>query len=334
MNAAAEKYPENFNDDGRYNLRRVERLEHYRGFYFVNFDPNAVPLAEYLAGAGEILDLIADQAEDGLELIGHPHEYAIPANYKNHAENSFDGYHGNRTHVSYFEFLEGQLGDSEQQAFLDEILKDYSKGGTGAGLGNGHGIFESWLPNGRPGLSWIPPWGPEAKVGIDRNRAAIQARVGEARMKRICDHAKNLVIFPNLVINDHVAITIRSFQPEAYDRMRVTAWAMGPKNEDALMRKLRLDNFLTFLGPAGFATPDDNEMLQLAQRGAAHTPVEWIDFSRDMPRDPSVDMLTAHGTWIDEHQLRAYWVRWDQLMNGTNLPAGGKPAPARVPAEA
>ena len=318
MNTEAEKYPASFNSDGRYNLRRVERLEEYRGFYFVNFDQNAVSLRDYLAGAAELLDLIADQSPAGLTLIGQPHEYSIPANYKYLAENSFDAYHGVPTHSSYFEFLNTRLGDSEQQARLDEIMKDYAKGGLGAGLGNGHGLFEGWLPNGKPVASWIPPWGPEAKVEIDRIRRELKERFGEARMRRICDHQKNVVIFPNLVINDHVAITIRSFQPEGVDRMRVTAWAAGPKDELRMMRKIRLDNFLTFLGPAGFATPDDNEMLALAQRGASHTPVEWIDFSRDMPTDPSVDMLTSRGAWTDEHQLRAYWLRWDQMMNGAS----------------
>ncbi|MCL6594066.1 MAG: Rieske 2Fe-2S domain-containing protein, partial [Alicyclobacillus sp.] len=41
-----------------FRLREVPRLEDYRGFYFVNFDPQAQPLHDYLAGAKEYLDLI------------------------------------------------------------------------------------------------------------------------------------------------------------------------------------------------------------------------------------------------------------------------------------
>src|SRR5258705_7095897 len=44
-------------------LREAPRLEHYRGFYFVSFDREVAPLREYLAGAVEYLDLIADQSE-------------------------------------------------------------------------------------------------------------------------------------------------------------------------------------------------------------------------------------------------------------------------------
>ena len=39
------------------------------------------------------------------------------------------------------------------------------------------------------------------------------------------------------------------------------------RNEDPLLRKIRLDNYLTFVGPGGFATPDDFEAFALCQRG-------------------------------------------------------------------
>ena len=53
------------------------------------------------------------------------------------------------------------------------------------------------------------------KAEIERIRARIFARHSAERATRICDHQKNLIVFPNLVINDHVSITIRLFQPES-----------------------------------------------------------------------------------------------------------------------
>ena len=38
------------------------RFDSYKGFIFVCFDPDAEPLVDYLAGAAEYLDLVADQA--------------------------------------------------------------------------------------------------------------------------------------------------------------------------------------------------------------------------------------------------------------------------------
>jgi hypothetical protein len=62
---------------------------------------------------------------------------------------------------------------------------------------------------------------------------------------------RNIGIFPNLVINDIMSLTIRTFYPIAPDYMEVNAWAMGPIEESAEDSAVLLDNFLTFLGPGG-----------------------------------------------------------------------------------
>jgi p-cumate 2,3-dioxygenase alpha subunit len=60
----------------------VPRLDQYRGLWFACFDVTAVPLVEYLAGAVEYLDLIADQSDAGLEIVSGRQDYAIRANWK------------------------------------------------------------------------------------------------------------------------------------------------------------------------------------------------------------------------------------------------------------
>ena len=62
---------------------------------------------------------------------------------------------------------------------------------------------------------------------------------------------------------------------------------LGAGGESAEDSALRLDNFLTFLGPGGFATPDDVEMLESCQRGFANREVGWSDISRGMKREQS-----------------------------------------------
>ena len=75
-------------------LAQVPRLESHRDFWFVNFDRNAVSLADYLAGAKEYIDIVADHAEAGMEIVGSGQQYIINANWKLLAENSIDAYHG------------------------------------------------------------------------------------------------------------------------------------------------------------------------------------------------------------------------------------------------
>ena len=61
-------------------LGQVPRLESYRDFWFVNFDRNAMSLSDYLAGAKEYIDLVADHAEAGMEIVGAGQQYIINAN--------------------------------------------------------------------------------------------------------------------------------------------------------------------------------------------------------------------------------------------------------------
>ncbi len=95
-----------------------------------------------------------------------------------------------------------------------------------------------------------------------------------------------MVIFPNLVINDNVGFTVRVIEPTGPNSMRINAWAFAPKTESPRMRALRLDNFVSFLGPAGFGSADDVEMLELCQRGLDHAAVEWNELSKGMTRVP------------------------------------------------
>jgi p-cumate 2,3-dioxygenase alpha subunit len=126
------------------------------------------------------------------------------------------------------------------------------------------------------------------------------------------------VIFPNLVINDIMAITVRTFYPVSPAYMEVDAWALAPIDESAEDSALRLDHFLTFLGPGGFATPDDVEMLESCQRGFVNREVEWSDHSRGMKREQPLA--------TDDVQLRTFWRRWNQLMTEPEAMRGRKAA--------
>jgi p-cumate 2,3-dioxygenase alpha subunit len=102
-----------------------------------------------------------------------------------------------------------------------------------------------------------------------------------------------------------MAVTVRTLFPSAPDRVDVTAWQLAPSSELLSLRQRRLDSFLTFLGPGGFATPDDVEALESCQQGYSGGGVEWNDISRGMGRKPLAN---------DEAQMREFWRRWQQQM--------------------
>lgn len=154
--------------------------------------------------------------------------------------------------------------------------------------------------------------GEDKRAHLEALRKNLIERFGEQRGTRIAEFSRNMLIFPNLVINDIMAITVRTFMPDRPDKMTVNAWALGARDEDRDLRKLRLFNFLEFLGPGGFATPDDQEALENCQRGYKNVrEVGWNDISKGLPRKgpPMND---------DEEQMRCFWRQWQARMGGVS----------------
>lgn len=299
-------YGERFNDDGFYSLQRVARLEKRAGFYFVNFDPNAISLDAYLADAGAALDSIADQSAVGMEVVRGCHEYEIKANYKLICENSYDGYHLDITHSSYVDYMRTMLNGI--------ALKDLKIQGGARALGNGHACFELEIPTGRPVAQWLPVWGEEARIEVEKKKQELVDRLGAEKAERLSVTNRNMVIFPNSIINDQQTVLLRTVTPMAHNRMIIRAWSIGPVDEGPVLRRLRNEGALSFLGPGGFATPDDVEMLELCQRGFESSDVEWNDISKGFHAgEDSLRGTDAH--FDNELQMRAYWTRWDQIMS-------------------
>ena len=287
--------------DTSLDLIHVPRLEEHRGFYFINLDPDAIPLSDYLGNARDYIDLIADQSSSRMVVVKGTQEYAARANWKLLAENSVDIYHGSGLHPTYIDYLKSTTGALDPMAGLGGVARD---------LGQGHGVVEYKGPWGRPIAQWIPAWGAEGKAEIAKVYSDLVERLGKARADRISQTNRNLLIFPNLVINDIGAITIRTFQPNAVDYMNVTSWAIAPAEENDKFLRRRLDNFLEFLGPAGFASPDDLEALESCQRSFANTEARWNDVSRGM-------VASSQGRdegWEDEGQIRSFWRRWHEYV--------------------
>lgn len=291
-------YPPGMKDDPAYSLPRAPRMDRFGDFFFISFASDGEDLPTYLAGAGDYLNLLAEQSSAGMAIIGGTQEYAIRGNWKLLAENSVDGYHAATTHSTYLQYLKNANG----------ALAATKLEGTATDLGNGHGVIEYAAPWGRPVASWIPLWGEDGKREIAAIQGELEARLGAARAERIARRNRNMLIFPNLVINDVMAVTVRTFWPLAPDYMNVNAWAIAPAVESDWLRKYRLFNFTEFLGPGGFATPDDVEAIEKCQLGfGASREAQYNDISRGMHRDDRAQ-------YDDELQMRCFWSEWDRRI--------------------
>lgn len=299
----------------------------YRDLVFVNFNPgNDVTLEDYLADAKGYIDLVVDQAAARMEVVGGSHSYGVRGNYKLLVENSIDGYHAITTHRRYFDWLFGDGGVPEAMAAyvraVDESLRLTSNElaaqlradgeltrFTPKALGNGHSIPGRAVgPWGRPMAQWAPHFGEERKVRFKELYSNAVERLGEERAYRVCMCSGNIQIFPNLVISDIMTTNIRTYHPTEPGYAEVDSWCLGPEEEEPEERALRLDSFVSFLGPGGFATPDDLEVVEACQRGyETIKEAAYSDVSRGMTRSSATD--------LDELQMRAYWREWARLMN-------------------
>jgi phenylpropionate dioxygenase-like ring-hydroxylating dioxygenase large terminal subunit len=284
-----------------WDLRGV-RLESYRDFLFVTFDAAADSLVDYLAGAREYLDLVIDQSLGaGMEIVPGTQRYGIRANWKLLAENSIDTYHVAALHGRYLGFVAAQGARKAPPR------------GRAYQLGNGHAVSVTAPPvSAKPVACWGPPMPESRRAAMTALQARLVAEFGDARAEQIGQTYRQLLIFPNLIINDTCATTIRTWEPVAPDAIEVTAWALAPRGQDAEDRALALQSFVTFFGPGGFATPDDVEILESCQRAFAAPELAWTDSSRGMLREQP-------GAY-DELQIRAFWRRWRERMTGV---AGG-----------
>jgi benzoate/toluate 1,2-dioxygenase alpha subunit len=291
-------YGENFARPG---LAAPAKVDSYRGFVFISFDPGITGLRSYLAGAAEYIDLVADQSEVGMQVLDGTHEYSARTNWKLLVENSYDGYHAASTHQRYFQMVMAARGQLDPRALLDSRAID---------LGNGHAVAAG-------AASTSSLFGrPLSEAGLAERTARFERMrrtYGDAWVDRI-EGARNLVIFPNFVLIDLVmGVVIRRIEPVSPGYLEVSGWHLAPPDEGEELHRQRLDNFLTFWGPGGLATPDDVEALETCQRSyAAASELPWSDISRGMNKPaPSAS---------DELQMRIWWRRWNELMTGEKSP--------------
>jgi phenylpropionate dioxygenase-like ring-hydroxylating dioxygenase large terminal subunit len=306
-------------DKQKHGLVEVPRLDICHGFIFLSLAGQGQTLPEWLAGAVDILALVAAEGEQGMEIVKGSHSYKIKSNWKLLLENSSDGYHLAPVHQRYLGHLEEMNGADEMRRLSGSVKT------TVTPLGNGHCAVETTPPlGGRITAYWHSTFGEHRRQAVAARRSWFAERYGEERAKQICDTARVVQIFPNLMIQDIMVTSIRQFFPTDTGEMIVNAWALFPKNQDDEDRKMALEVFPIFLGPGGFATPDDIEILESCWQGFANKEVEWHDNSRGVHRDQT----SARSD--DESQMRAFWRQWDTMITGRkgNSVANVVPAPA------
>src|ERR1043166_4442648 len=133
-------YPEDIDfNDPQYNMRRVPRVDSYRGFVFASLSDKGPTLERYLNGIQRSLDDLVDRAPHGtISFRSGVNRYLVRSNWKNQMDNAVDLPHGSFVHAST----------------LDKQGRQFSRYGGGPRLLAGHGPIIDWEALGVVGFEY------------------------------------------------------------------------------------------------------------------------------------------------------------------------------------
>ncbi len=232
------------------------KLGDYRGFLFGSLNPDVAPIETHLGDVCAMLDLLADQSEEGLEVVPGVVRYTYNGNWKLQLENGTDPYHFTSTHPSYIQILGERGKKAAGSNRTTSIYQNFNQKSVSRGafcFRNGHAAIWGETPS----ADARPNWGQ-----ID----ALRARVGETRAKWML-YTRNLTVFPNVQFAENASLQMRIWRPIGPDKTEMTTYCLGPKGEDKAARATRIRQYEEFFNPSGLATPDDTTAYEDCQSG-------------------------------------------------------------------
>ncbi len=301
-------------DPACYTLRRVPQVESYKGFVFATLNGQAPPLVEHLAAAAPFIDMLADQSDQGMEVLPGVSSYVVDGNWKLQAENGVDAYHVTTVHRNFANTVKRRdqiKGNASGMKSTDVSRFDGTLRNGTYDLGNGHNLI--WTQRGDP--SAAPLW---------EGRAEVEPRVGPVKWDWMCARGRNLFLFPNLFLMDQSSTQIRVLIPLSPSRTEIKVYAIARRGESRAARVARMNKFRDFFLGAGLATTDDSAALEDTQYGAHASTEPWNVFQRGWDthtQGPDEDAkalgiqpAASNSRWDLETHYVGQYRRWRELM--------------------
>ena len=231
---------------------------------FASLNPQVPELDEHLGAARTAIDMLVDQAPEGLEVLRGSADYTFAGNWKLQAENGVDGYHFDVVHRSFMGVIQRRAAAQHDAVkALDVQRLEASALATGSyDLGNGHTLLWTDYPN------------PQVRPSYER-RDEMVSRYGETQARWMMDRLRNLLLYPNVFFMDQISTQLRVIHPLAPDKTRVSTYCIAPVGEAPEMREHRLRQYEDFFNASGVGTPDDLAAFEACQRGYNGRQVRW-----------------------------------------------------------
>jgi phenylpropionate dioxygenase-like ring-hydroxylating dioxygenase large terminal subunit len=237
-------------DKDEYSMTAAPKMEIYKGLIFASLNPDVPPLEEYIGDMGWYLDFYLEKSPAGLEVIGAPQRWVMPADWKLAAENFIgDGYHTQSTHMST---IKAGIMRVKSPAYLKEGVQITA---------SKHGCLFMGFP---PGNYFNYPQSIVDSMLENLNEEQVEV------LKENSIMPLNATVFPNLsFLHSSMAIeaegqsipyfTLRVWQPIGAGKMEIWSWCLVEQDADEKFKKNSNRAYLTTFGASGTLEQDDAE---------------------------------------------------------------------------
>lgn len=298
----------------RLGMTRPPHVRVLYGLIFVNWEPDAPTLEDYLGGMTWYLEILFGRTEKGMEVVGTPQRSLARMNWKLGADNfSGDGYHVAMTHRHALEL--GLFGGGTMMGHTIDV-------------GNGHTVRFQNFPDGVP----LPKHLAFPEEVLESMRRTLSPEQQSAIENITVMHGD---VFPNFSFVDAIFTTTgddqlppvsflnaRLWQPASARETELWSWILVAKETPRWWRDASRVTFVRSHGVSGTFDQDDVEIWSnityanqgpIAQRQTFNYEVgmRTAEVDREWP-GPG----TAYGVDYNEANQRAFYEQWLKSMQG------------------
>ncbi len=289
-------------------LRRVPRVDAYRGFVFASLAATGPSLPEFLGYLKTALDDLVDRAPDGeVEFAGGCYRHVSPSNWKLQIENLNDLTHAGATHRSAV-----AASDTVTKPMPAPPIGPHRAAGlkvNGAPLSTMDQLGVRAFEHGHSFIGGLPR-PPRAGAVMDEYRRRLEKRHGAAETERILSVDRHInIIYPGMLTQGLIGI-VKVLTPLAPNRTQTTVWPVRFKGAPDELFHYTIRGIANSNSVANFTLPDDLAMYRRCQSVAESAPSAWIDFSRSAGEEVPDNDGGLRGRGLNEMSMRNAYRAW------------------------
>ena len=298
-------------DHPDFSMRRLARVDSYRGFVFASQSAQGSDLKSFLSGVVSTIDNLCDRSPVGeVEVAGGVFRVWQPSNWKVFYENLHDTMHARVTHES------SVVAAREQARSMGEMpLELHIMDGNGepyefwekldlCAYDNGHGYMQGIFD---PGAADRDPV-------VRLHHDALASVHGEQRASEILGMNRHNTVVYGSGSPHNVFQQFRVIRPIAVDRTLVEIQTFRLKQAPPALFKRALVYANLINSPTSNVMPDDVEVYGRCQEGNASRGGDWISLHRYHGTDRATPEGTVSSNGTSELPMRNQFKAWKQYM--------------------